>query len=127
MHDTRRILIVDDDEQLRAMLRQMLERAGYAVDEAVDGIQAADAYAQHTPALIITDLLMPEKDGLETIVELRKSEPAIPIIAISGGGVTGRLDLLPAAKYLGAARTFRKPFERQELLDAVAGLIGPAS
>ena len=118
-----RILIVDDEAPIRKLLRQILEREGYEVIDAPDGMVATELYHEAPADLIIMDILMPEKDGLETMVELCNEYPSTKVIAISGGGVTGRLNLLPAAQHLGAIRTFKKPFDRRELLDAVTELL----
>ncbi len=118
-----RILLIDDDAQARDMLRQMLERAGYDVVEAHNGRVGLQHYQASAIDLIITDILMPEQDGLETIQELRRLAPEAKIIAISGGGQTGLLDLLPVAEKLGAQCTLRKPLRRQELLEAVRQLL----
>lgn len=118
----KRILVIDDDSQTRQMLRQALERAGYSVVEARDGAEGLQYYQENPADLVITDILMPEKEGLETIRELREKFPSVKIIAISGGGRTGKLDFLPVAKKLGALRTLYKPFPLQELLDAVRDL-----
>lgn len=119
-----RILLIDDDPQIRAMLRQALERAGYTVSEASDGREGLRHFQATQPDLVITDLLMPEQEGLETMQALRRACPDVKIIAISGGGRRGTLDFLPLAQKLGAHRTFRKPFRQQELLAAVHELIG---
>lgn len=117
-----RILIIDDDTDLRSTLRDLLEQAGYEVVEASDGREGLAAYMATPAELIITDLLMPEHEGLETICSLRQLNPQIKIIAITGGGQTGRLDFLQAAAFLGAQRTLQKPFNRQTLLAAVRDL-----
>ena len=114
-----RVLVIDDETQVRNMLRQMLERAGYEVEEAANGAVGVGLYRQTPADLIITDILMPEKDGIETILALRKTHPEVKIIAISGGGRTEKLEILLAAESFGALRTLAKPFERQELLEAV--------
>ena len=119
-----RILVVDDDEQVRTMLVMTLEEAGYEADEAADGRAAIRRQRENPADLVITDLIMPEKEGLETIMDFRKEWPGAPIIAISGGGRTVQGDYLLHAKHLGAARVFRKPIERSELLGAVRDLLG---
>ncbi len=81
-------------------------------------------YREEPVDLIITDVFMPEKEGLETIRELRSEYPEVKIIAISGGGKNINLDFLPLAKQLGALRTLKKPFDRQEMLDAVQEVLG---
>jgi CheY-like chemotaxis protein len=118
-----RILVIDDEPQVRAMLRQMLERGGYEVLEAEEGRAGIKLYQEQAPDLIITDILMPGKEGIETILALRKAHPSVKIIAISGGGRMGKLDVLPIAKSFGAARTLAKPFEREELLEAVQSVL----
>ena len=121
-----RILLIDDDAPAREMLRQMLERAGYDVVPAPSGREGLQHYQTSAIDLIITDILMPDQDGLETIQELRRLTPAAKIIAISGGGQSGLLDLLPIAEKLGAQWTLRKPLRRQELLEAIHQLVpGP--
>ncbi|RMF72412.1 MAG: response regulator [Acidobacteria bacterium] len=114
------ILVIEDDEQTRGMLAEMMRRAGYDVLEAPDGRVGVELFRSRRVDLVITDILMPEKDGLETIRDLKRESPDVRIIAISGGGRTGLLDFLPVARRLGASRTFAKPTDRRELLSAVA-------
>ena len=114
-----RILVIDDEESVRTVLRQMLEKEGYEIEDAEDGAVGLKLLHEHLPDLIITDLFMPEKEGIETMIEVRKHFPQVKIIAISGGGRMGKLDLLPMAESFGAQRTLAKPFERQELLETV--------
>ena len=119
-----KILIIDDEEQVRLYLRSILEPEGYEVVEAPDGKVGLQLYREEPVDLIITDVFMPEKEGLETIRELRSEYPEVKIIAISGGGRDIDLDFLPLAKQLGALRTLKKPFDRQEMLDAVKEVLG---
>lgn len=114
-----RILVIDDDEQIRSMLRQMLERAGHHVFLASNGIEGIRLYRQEPTDLIITDIIMPEKEGLQTIRELRREFPALKVIAISGGGAKGNMDFLPAAKMFGAKRIITKPFKTRVMLNTV--------
>ncbi len=114
-----RILIIDDEDELRSMLRQMLEQAGHEVAEAVNGAEGIELYERDTHDLIITDIIMPEKEGVETIIALRRADPDLPIIAISGGGRLEATDFLTMTKKLGARRTLSKPFRRDQLLEAV--------
>jgi CheY-like chemotaxis protein len=114
-----RILIIDDEAAVRKVLRQMLEKEGHEVAEAEDGNAGVQRYQEHPTDLIITDLLMPGKEGMETIVELRKTWPEVKIIVISGGGRMNQANLLTMARFLGAVKTLGKPFERQELLAVV--------
>jgi DNA-binding response OmpR family regulator len=97
----------------------MLEKAGHAVLEAPDGAVGLKLYQEHPVELVITDILMPGKEGIETILELRKTAPGIKIIAISGGGRMNKVDLLSMSQSFGVTRTLAKPFEREELLTAV--------
>jgi CheY-like chemotaxis protein len=117
----RRILLVDDDPDVLRSLEATLVKAGYEVVPASNGQQAVDRWRDLNGCdLAILDLFMPEKDGLETIVELRAHSPDVPIIAISGGGTTGRVDILRDAELLGAVETLEKPFNPHELLALVA-------
>ncbi len=113
------ILVVDDDTQIREMLRQMLEMEEYEVLEAANGKEAINLLDDHRVDLVITDLIMPEKEGIETIRDMRKRFPDIRIIAMSGGGVIGPESYLKIAKSLGATKTFVKPIERRVLLDGI--------
>ena len=113
------ILLIDDDDQIRAMLQQMLEREGHKVVSAADGKQGIKLFREQAADLIITDIIMPEKEGLETIMELRRDFPEVRIIAISGGGRMKPEEYLHLAERCGACRTLTKPFRRNELLDAV--------
>ncbi len=122
-----RILVVDDEVKVRAAVRMMLEEAGFEVVEAKDGKEAVKSYRAQPAALILCDLFMPGKDGLETIQELRHEFPAIKIIAISGGGFKGSVDLLPTARNLGAAEVLYKPADQASLLAAVQRLLGTLS
>jgi DNA-binding NtrC family response regulator len=120
-----RIMIVEDDEAVRELLREILKRAGHEVVAAGNGKEAIALY-QDNPAtadLVITNILMPEKEGLEMIQEMRRDDPDIKIIAISGGGQIGPADYLEIARRFGATRTFSKPFDRKELLAAVEELL----
>jgi DNA-binding response OmpR family regulator len=121
-----RILIIDDDDQIRKMLRLTLNAAGFDVVEAQDGKIAMKLFHQDlTVDLVITDLIMPEKEGIETIIELRRDFPKVPIIAISGGGRIDPNDYLLLAKKLGAQITLEKPFSRKDIINAVNELIKP--
>lgn len=119
-----RILVIDDDDQVRSMLRTTLEVAGYEVEVAADGNAGTQTFHESRPDLVITDIVMPEKEGLETIQELRKFSRDIPIIAISGGGLVNPMSYLAMAKQFGASKTFFKPIKQDELLAAVQELLG---
>jgi DNA-binding response OmpR family regulator len=118
-----RILVIDDDLQIREMLTQFLKRAEYEVLAAPDGKTALKLHHATPVDLIITDIIMPEKEGLETIMEFRRHFPAVKIIAISGGGKIGVKEYLDIAEGLGAQKTFSKPFELKELLEAVGEIL----
>jgi YesN/AraC family two-component response regulator len=119
-----RILLVDDDAQVRKMLKITLERAGYEIVEAADGCEAVKVYDSASIDLVITDIVMPEKEGIETIMELKSANPAVRIIAISGGGRINPEDYLKWAQRFGVANTFTKPVDREELLASVAEILG---
>ena len=113
----RSILIIDDDEQTRVFLRRVLEEAGYMVMEAPNGREGLRQFRQTPTALVITDLLMPDMDGLEVTMALHRESPTVKIIALTGG--SGQRDFLDIAKLLGAHRTMKKPVTIAELLQAV--------
>lgn len=120
-----RVLIIDDDEQIRVLLEQMMHWAGFEVMVAENGKVAMQLQQQNPADLVITDLIMPEQEGLETISRLKKDYQGIKIIAISGGGRIGPEAYLPAALELGADKVFSKPFDVQEIVDAVREMLGP--
>lgn len=113
------ILIIDDDETIRVLLRTILEREDYRVLDAPDGAKGIKQYQESPTDLVITDLIMPGKEGIETIRELRKGFPHVKIITVSGGGRIGPESYLKMAKGVGALRTLRKPFDRMGLLKTV--------
>lgn len=117
------IMIVDDEQALRMVLRRMLELGGYRVTEAADGVEALDCFQRDPPALVITDIFMPRQDGLETIRALRQRHPALPIIAMTGGGSAGQFELLRTATLLGASAVLMKPFQYSDVLEAVRRLL----
>jgi CheY-like chemotaxis protein len=117
------ILVVEDEEIVREAIRQLLESEGYRVFDTPHGAIAMRLLHEHPIDLVITDLLMPEQEGLETILQIRQLWPELKIIAISGGGRFGLTNFLDVAKRFGADRTFAKPFDRQELLAAVRELL----
>jgi DNA-binding response OmpR family regulator len=117
-----RVLVVDDDFQMREMLGVILERKGYDVMTASDGKLAVQLQQKSPFDLVITDIIMPEKEGLETISELRHSFPCLKIIAISGGGRHRPDGYLELARQLGADRILAKPFGSWEIINAVKDL-----
>ena len=119
-----RILVIDDDEELRETIRRALERRGHEVEEADEGGAGIDHLAQRSPDLVITDIFMPGHDGIETLIELRKAFPKLAVIVMSGGDASGLLNLLDDAAMLGANWTLPKPFTPDELLHAVEYVLG---
>ncbi|HMA65740.1 MAG: response regulator [Fibrobacterota bacterium] len=114
-----RVLIIDDDEDMRSMLLQLMERVGIEAIGARDGNDGLQQFDAFQPNLVITDIVMPGKEGLETIIEMRRKYPDVSIIAISGGGRVGPDSYLPIAKQFGARYVFAKPLNRNEFLFAV--------
>jgi DNA-binding response OmpR family regulator len=118
-----RVLVIDDDAGVREMLCQVLEAAGYAAVGAADGAEALAAFSTHPADLVLTDILMPRKDGIQTIAELRARCPALRVIAMTAA--RGRFNRLAAARYLGVQDTLIKPFPVGELLAAVRHALAP--
>ncbi|TAL61068.1 MAG: response regulator [Bacteroidetes bacterium] len=118
-----KILVFDDEPSILLMIKKMLEKAGHEVDLALNGREGMELIEKNRPDLLITDILMPEKEGLETIIELRKKYPELKIIAISGGGRIGPEGYLPSAKLLGADLVFQKPLVQKEFMEAVSKLL----
>jgi len=118
-----RILLVDDDDAFRKMLRITLVKMGYNVIEAREGKEAMKLFKQESPDVVLTDILMPKQDGLETIHALRQRDPDAKIIAMSAGGVY-TTDLLKMGRQMGANRVLRKPFPHDELAAMLTELLG---
>lgn len=128
------ILVIDDEEDIRDALQMILKSAGYDVKVASNGYEAIDFQRREPADVIITDIIMPEKDGISTIKEIRQEFPGTRIIAISGGGGIDPAAYQPeaitttaylvAANQAGADRVFTKPFELKELIQAVDELFG---
>jgi DNA-binding response OmpR family regulator len=118
-----RILVIDDNAPTRDILRQALERAGHEVVEASDGRVGIEHQRTMPAEVIITDILMPDQEGFETIRELRRDFPTTGIIAMSGGGQIGCETLLVIAERLGAQRVLQKPFGLRDMLTAVHQLL----
>ena len=115
------ILIVDDEPQVRELLSVKMQQRGYRVGEAANGQEAIDKLAEGGFELVISDIMMPERDGLEVIMYLKQQQPRVKIIAISA---PGNEIFLNSAKALGASRIFLKPFSLEEIAVAVDELIG---
>jgi CheY-like chemotaxis protein len=121
-----RILLIDDDDLVRKMIYLTLEHLGHEVVEAHNGKEGIRLFDRDTTDLVITDLIMPEMEGIETILRLRKIKPGIPVVAMSGGGRIKASDLLPSAQQLGAKATLQKPFTKDELVAAIDAALGKA-
>ena len=118
-----KLLVVDDERQIRHMFRYLLEKEGYEVAEASDGEAALDLIRENHYDLIIMDLIMPKREGIETLVKLRKEYKDMKIIAISGGGKMGPENYLLLAERCGASYTFTKPIDNNELLEKISELL----
>jgi CheY-like chemotaxis protein len=111
-----RILVIDDNDAFRSTICLWLKHHGYDVVQATNGKEGMEMLAKSTPDIILTDILMPEQDGLETIQAVRKQQPHLRIVAMSGGMLDGRVDFLPIAAKFGADHVMPKPFSGSELL-----------
>jgi DNA-binding NtrC family response regulator len=118
-----RILIIDDDESITSMLRMILSRQGYEVFTAANGREGVKLFHSTPADLVISDILMPEMDGLEALKQLRQLSPNLKLIAVSGGGIRLKMDVLRVAELLGAAATFEKPYKIDALLASVRQLL----
>lgn len=114
-----RILLIDDDEAVRQTVGMMLSDAGYEVIEADNGKSGLREIESRSPDLVISDLIMPDMGGIEAIQEIRKMQPGLPVIAISGGGRTSNYEFLDIAEKLGANAILAKPFDPEEIVAAV--------
>lgn len=114
-----RILVIDDEELARFTVREILESAGHEVIEARDGVEGLAMQRAQRCDLVVTDVIMPRKEGVEMIIEMKQEQPALRIIAISGGGRTRNLDFLKLAKEFGADKVLAKPFSAEDLIGAV--------
>lgn len=118
-----RILVIDDDLNVQKLLKKVLENAGYEVFAASDGPSAVKIARENPPHLIISDILMPGMDGIDTMVELRREYPHLKIIAISGGGHIAPENYLKIASEFGATQTLQKPFTPQKLISMVKEML----
>jgi CheY-like chemotaxis protein len=119
-----KILLIDDEEQMRFVLTRMLKRDGHEVFVEQDGVEGVQSFYQVNPDLVITDIIMPKKDGIEVIIELIQAHPKLPIIAISGGrrAVTAGFNL-DSAHMLGVRASLLKPFTHQQLLNVIEDIM----
>ena len=118
-----RVLVIDDEPYNLLMLKKMFEKEGYEVDIAINGDEGIRMFSKYPADIVITDIVMPEKEGLETIREFKQTNPDLKIIAISGGGRIDSKEYLDSARLFGAARIFRKPFKQREMVNAVHELL----
>jgi DNA-binding response OmpR family regulator len=120
---TNRVLVIDDNEDVRTLIELALQAEGFHVSVAANGHDGMSLLRKQIFDIVVTDILMPEKDGIETIAELRRDFPDVKIIAISGALSATGFDYLRVPIQLGAARILRKPFEIQELVSAIRELV----
>lgn len=114
------VLLIDDEELIRNVVRAQLESAKLKVTEACDGREGVAQYRKQRFDLVITDIIMPEQEGIATIREIRSIDPNAKIVAISGGGRRHNFEFLDYTRKLGAMASLQKPFTRQQLLETVA-------
>jgi CheY-like chemotaxis protein len=117
------ILVIEDNENMLRMMNDLLNRSGYHVLSAIDGVAGLKAYRAEKPDLVITDIIMPDKEGLEVIMDLVKEEPRPKIIAMSGGGMMEPRTYLSLAQKLGADEVLEKPFRPADLLTLIEKLL----
>ena len=122
-----KILLIDDDVMLRRTVARVLQSAGHDVTTAQDGLDGMRMFHKTRPDLVITDIYMPRQEGFETILALRRENPSLGIIAISGGSMTGSREMLDIAGNIGANSILEKPFTMAELLDCVRAFASPAA
>jgi CheY-like chemotaxis protein len=118
-----KIIVIDDEESIRVLVRKILERAGHSVEVASNGNIGLDIQRKNPADLIITDLFMPEKEGMETIIELHRDFPRVKIVAMSGGDRKGNMDFLGMTEKLGAHRILKKPFTLNDVVEVVDSLL----
>ena len=118
-----RVLVVDDDAGVRNFLRMLLELEGYEVATVRNGIEALEVQRSDPAVVVLTDIFMPDADGMETIVQLREEFPQTKIIVMSGGGSYRGADYLALAREIGAAKSLKKPFAPQDLIDAMREVV----
>lgn len=121
-----KILVIDDDVLVRRTISRILEHGGYEVALAGDGAEGAAKFRSERPDLVITDIIMPEQEGIETIMQMLREDPHVRIVAVSGGGRLGSMDFLTVARKLGAKEILKKPFEPAELLGCVSRALAAA-
>ena len=121
--DVARIIVIEDEAAIRRLVTRILNRSGHEVREAANGRDGVALHRADPAELVITDLFMPEQDGIETIQQIREFAPTTPILAMSGGGTRGNTDSLSDAELFGAQAVLQKPFSPDALEAAVTGLL----
>ena len=120
-----RILVIDDEVEFRSLARRLLEAEGHEVIEAGTGREGVEQFEAHQPDIIVTDIFMPEKSGIETILQIRETNTTVRIIAVSGNGGLAADDFLASAARAGADQTLEKPFRARQFVEAVTGTASP--
>jgi DNA-binding response OmpR family regulator len=118
-----RILVIDDEQLLRSTVVMILTRAGFTVAEASDGQAGIAMFHKNPPDIVLTDIFMPNRDGIEIIKELKHSSPLTKIIAMTGGGKLRMMEIASAAQVLGADYVLDKPFDSESLLTAINAVL----
>lgn len=113
------VLLIDDEPMVRKIVRKMLERAGHHVVDVENGREGLVQLEQHACELILTDIIMPEVEGIEVLTTVKAKYPQSRVIAMSGGGRTGNIDFLEIASKFGASATLHKPFTYETLLSVI--------
>jgi two-component system, chemotaxis family, chemotaxis protein CheY len=113
------VLVIDDDPAMCMIVQQVLERRGYEVSTASDGQSGLSRFAELNPDLVIVDILMPGKEGITTILEMRETQPEARILAMTGGGSFAAGDILRIAELIGADNSLKKPFAPADLVATV--------
>lgn len=121
------ILLVEDEPLVLQTLAAAIESKGHAVVTATNGNEGLEKFAERPFDLVVTDIVMPQKEGMETIIELRRLDPDVKILAISGGGRTGNLEFLKMAEGLGAVTSLKKPIKLADLFEALGKCLGEKS
>ena len=121
------VLVIDDDPAVLDSLATLFEIHGISIATAQDGVAGLEVFRRTSPAVVLTDIIMPEQDGIGAILQMRRERPGVKIIAMSGGGRIGKSDFLTVAKSLGADSVVPKPFDIDELVTTIRGHLQPRS
>jgi DNA-binding response OmpR family regulator len=121
------VLVIDDDPAVLDSLATLFEIHGISIATAQDGVAGLEVFRRTSPAVVLTDIIMPEQDGIGLIMEMRRERPGVKIIAMSGSGRIGKSDFLTVAKSLGADSVVPKPFDIDQLVTTIRGHLQPRS